>query len=50
MEVILVSVYEFEQGDIAECHHCGKEFEMNNLNEEDYNDFDQYFEHVSMCE
>lgn len=42
-------IEEFEQGDIAECPHCGKEFEMNNLSEDDYNDFDQYFEHVSVC-
>lgn len=43
-------VQEFELGDIAECPHCGKEFEMNDLDEEDYNDFDKYFEHVSNCE
>ena len=40
---------EFEQGDIAECPLCGKEFEMHNLSEDEYNDFDQYFEHVSLC-
>lgn len=41
---------DFELGDIAECPICGKEFEMNDLGEEDYNDFDKYFEHVSICE
>ncbi|WP_190323389.1 hypothetical protein [Rummeliibacillus sp. TYF-LIM-RU47] len=45
-----MAIQEFRLGDIAECPHCGKEFEMNNLDEEDYNDFDQYFEHVSVCD
>lgn len=42
-------IEEFELGDIAVCHHCGKEFEMNNLDEDDWNDFDKYFEHVTTC-
>lgn len=41
---------EIKQGDIVECPHCGKEFEMNNLTEDDYNDFDKYFEHVTLCD
>ncbi|WP_176473323.1 hypothetical protein [Niallia circulans] len=45
-----MSIQEYGLGDIAECPHCGKEYEMKNLDEEDYNDFDQYFEHVSICE
>ena len=36
-------------GDIVVCPNCGKEFEMNDLNEDSYNDFDMYFEHVSIC-
>lgn len=48
-EVTTIPVQEFELGDIAECPHCGKKFEMNDLGEEDYNDFDKYFEHVSIC-
>lgn len=45
-----VSVQEYGLGDIAECPLCGKEFEMNNLDDEDINDFDLYFEHISTCE
>lgn len=44
-----MAVQEFELGDIAECPHCGEEFEMNNLSEDDFDDFDDYFMHVSMC-
>ena len=43
-----MAVQEFESGDIAECPHCGREFEMNNLDEEDFDDFDEYFMHVTM--
>lgn len=42
-------VDEFELGDVAVCPHCGKEFEMNNLDEDNWNDFDDYFEHVTTC-
>lgn len=43
-------IQEFELGDIAECYGCGKEFEMNNLDEKNINDFDIYFDHVTTCE
>ena len=42
-------IQEFGLGDIVECPHCGKEFEINNLDENDINDFDNYFEHVTTC-
>lgn len=42
-------IFEFEEGDVAICPHCEKEFEINNLKDDDYNDFDVYFEHVSIC-
>lgn len=41
---------EITEGDIRECPHCGKEFEMNDLSEDDLNDFDNYFEHITTCE
>ena len=41
---------EFEEGDIAECPHCGLEFEMNDLSEDDWDNSDAYFEHVTTCE
>jgi len=40
---------EFKQGDIAECPYCGTEFQLDYISEEEYDDFDQYFEHVSAC-
>jgi hypothetical protein len=45
-----MSIQEFSLGDIAECPNCGKEFELNNLDDEDINDFDMYFEHITTCE
>lgn len=41
---------EFEEGDVAQCPHCGKEYKLDNLSEDDYDDFDQYFEHVTTCD
>lgn len=42
-------ILEVGLGDIVECPHCGKEFEMKNLDDENINDFDVYFEHVTTC-
>lgn len=42
-------ILEVELGDVIECPHCGKEFEMNNLDEDEIDDFDNYFEHVTTC-
>lgn len=41
---------EVRLGDIIECPECGKSFEMNDLSEDDLNDFDVYFEHITTCE
>lgn len=40
---------EVSLGDVVECPHCRKEFEINDVDEDNYNDFDIYFEHVSTC-
>lgn len=40
---------EFKQGDIAECPYRGTEFQLDYISEEEYDGFDQYFEHVSAC-
>lgn len=45
-----MSIQEFSLGDIAECPNCGKYFEMNNLDDDELNDFDNYFEHVTTCD
>lgn len=45
-----MSIQELGIGDIAECPHCGKEFEINNLDENEFDDFDAYFEHVTTCD
>lgn len=42
-------IEEFYEGDVAECPVCGKEFELNNLDEDELNDFDEYFEHITTC-
>ncbi|MGO4890316.1 hypothetical protein ACJ2A9_21420 [Anaerobacillus sp. MEB173] len=44
-----MSIREFSLGDIVECEHCGKEFELNNLDEDEFDDFDGYFEHITTC-
>lgn len=36
-------------GSIVECERCGEEFELNYLHEEELDDFDEYFEHVTTC-
>lgn len=41
---------EVNLGDIVECPHCKKEFEMNNFSDDDLDDFDEYFEHITTCE
>ncbi|KIL74210.1 hypothetical protein [Bacillus badius] len=43
-------IHEFGLGDIAECPNCGRGFELNNLDEEELNDFDEYFEHITTCD
>lgn len=43
-------IAEYQEDDVAVCPKCGKEFELKNLSEEDINDFDIFFEHVSVCE
>lgn len=45
-----MSIHEFSLGDIAECPRCGREFELNNMDEEELNDFDEFFEHVTTCD
>lgn len=40
-----MAIETYEEGDTAECEHCGKQFEINNDN-----DFDNYFEHVTCCD
>ena len=45
-----VAIHDFGLGDVAECPQCGKEFEMNNLDDEEINDFDVYFEHFTTCD
>lgn len=35
-----MAIYEFAEGDIMECPYCEKEFD----------DFDDYFEHVTTCD
>lgn len=35
-------------GDIVECPSCSREFAMNNLDEDEFDDFDEYFMHVSI--
>ncbi len=44
-----MSIEDFVLGDIAECPHCGKEFELNNFHEDEPDDFDEYFEHITTC-
>lgn len=44
-----MSIQDFGLGDIAECPNCGKEFEMNNFDEDDIDDFDNYLEHITIC-
>lgn len=45
-----MSIYEYEQGDVMECPNCGKEFTLENIDEDELDDFDAYFEHVTTCE
>jgi len=45
-----MSIQYFNVGDIAQCPNCSKEFEMSNLDDEELNDFDEYFEHVTTCD
>ncbi|WP_181898665.1 hypothetical protein [Halobacillus trueperi] len=44
-----MSVQEINLGDVVDCPYCGKEFEMKNLDDDDLNDFDEYFEHITVC-
>lgn len=41
---------EFQEGDIAVCPRCGAEHEMNYLDEDELDDFDEYFMHITTCE
>ncbi|MFD1777035.1 hypothetical protein [Paenibacillus rhizophilus] len=43
-------IIDFGLGDIAECPRCGREFEINNLDDEELDDADRYFEHVTTCD
>lgn len=45
-----MAVTEFGHGDIMECPHCGKEFEINNIDDDELDDADTYFEHVTTCD
>jgi hypothetical protein len=45
-----MSIREIDSGDIMECPHCGRDFEMNNINDEDIDDFDDYFMHITTCD
>jgi hypothetical protein len=45
-----LSIQHYGVGDIAECPHCGREFELMNLEEEELDDFDEYFEHITTCD
>ena len=42
-------ISEFGISDVIECPRCGREFELNNLDEDNHDDFDEYFEHVTAC-
>ncbi|WP_445478009.1 hypothetical protein ACULLL_16745 [Lysinibacillus irui] len=48
-EVNDMPVQEFGLRDSAECPYCGKAFEMNDIDEEDDNDYERYLEHVLIC-
>ena len=41
---------QISEGDTVLCPHCEKEFYMEKFHEEEWDDFDRYFEHVSTCE
>lgn len=41
---------EFGEGETVECPHCGKEFNIESIDDEEWDDSDVYFEHVSMCD
>lgn len=41
---------EFELGDTVECPVCRKVFEITRIDDDDIDDSDLYFEHVTMCE
>lgn len=38
------------EGDTVWCPHCEKEFHIGELSEDEWDDADRYFEHVSTCD
>ncbi len=43
-------IIEFELGDIVECPVCQKVFEITRIDDDELDDSDLYFEHVTMCD
>ena len=41
---------EIREGDYVNCIHCGKEFHIKNVSDNDWDDFDSYFEHLTTCD
>lgn len=44
-----MSIQEIGLGDEVECPHCGREFALKDINDEELDDFDVYFEHITTC-
>ena len=43
-------IIEFELGDIVECPVCRQSFEITRIDDNELDDSDLYFEHVTMCD
>lgn len=45
-----MELYGLKLGDVVECPHCRKTFEMNYFALDDYDDYEEYLTHVAVCE